>query len=40
VQTAIGDALARKLLAGDIRDGQAVEVDVLTDRSGLSVTAA
>jgi ATP-dependent Clp protease ATP-binding subunit ClpB len=40
VQTAIGDALARKLLAGDIRDGQAVEVDVLTDRSGLSVTPA
>jgi ATP-dependent Clp protease ATP-binding subunit ClpB len=39
VQTAIGDALARKLLAGEIRDGQAVAVDVLADRGGLSVIA-
>jgi ATP-dependent Clp protease ATP-binding subunit ClpB len=39
VQTAIGDALARKLLAGEIRDGQVVEVDVREDRSALTVTA-
>jgi ATP-dependent Clp protease ATP-binding subunit ClpB len=39
VQTAIGDALARKLLAGEIRDGQAVLVDVLEDRLGLAVSA-
>jgi ATP-dependent Clp protease ATP-binding subunit ClpB len=37
VQTSIGDALARALLAGQIRDGQAVRVDALEDRSGLSV---
>jgi ATP-dependent Clp protease ATP-binding subunit ClpB len=40
VQTAIGDALARKLLAGEIRDGQTVRVDVLDDRSALTVSAA
>ena len=40
VQTSIGDALARKLLAGEIRDGQTVDVDVLDDRSALTVTAA
>jgi ATP-dependent Clp protease ATP-binding subunit ClpB len=40
VQTAIGDALARKLLAGEIRDGQTIEVDVLPDRSALSISAA
>jgi ATP-dependent Clp protease ATP-binding subunit ClpB len=39
VQSAIGDALARKLLAGEIQDGQTVEVDVLLDRSGLYVAA-
>jgi ATP-dependent Clp protease ATP-binding subunit ClpB len=38
VQTSIGDALARALLNGDIRDGQAVQVDALEDRSGLQVT--
>jgi ATP-dependent Clp protease ATP-binding subunit ClpB len=37
VQTAIGDALARKLLAGEIRDGQTVRVDALDDRSGLAI---
>src|SRR5579875_2717186 len=37
VQSAIGDALARKLLAGEIRDGQTVRVDALPDRSGLVV---
>ena len=37
VQTAIGDTLARKLLGGEIRDGQTVQVDMLEDRSGLDV---
>jgi ATP-dependent Clp protease ATP-binding subunit ClpB len=37
VQTAIGDQLARQLLAGEIRDGQTVKVDVLDDRSALTV---
>ena len=35
VQTAIGDALAKALLAGEVRDGQMVKVDALPDRSGL-----
>jgi ATP-dependent Clp protease ATP-binding subunit ClpB len=42
VQSAIGDQLAKALLAGDIRDGDEVVVDWLTDvdddASGLSVT--
>jgi ATP-dependent Clp protease ATP-binding subunit ClpB len=38
VQTSIGDALARALLSGQIRDGQTVSVDALDDRSGLSVS--
>jgi ATP-dependent Clp protease ATP-binding subunit ClpB len=38
VQTSIGDALARELLAGQIRDGQTVLVDALDDRSGLTVS--
>jgi len=37
VQTAIGDALARELLAGEIRDGQTVHVDVLDDRTAAAV---
>src|SRR4051812_23817995 len=37
VQTAIGDALAKALLNGDIRDGQTVSVDALEDRSGLKI---
>jgi ATP-dependent Clp protease ATP-binding subunit ClpB len=40
VQTSIGDALARELLAGRIIDGQTVTVDALDDRSGLSVSTA
>ncbi|MGH8962305.1 MAG: ATP-dependent chaperone ClpB [Jatrophihabitantaceae bacterium] len=40
VQTSIGDTLAKKLLAGEIRDGQSVVVDALDDRSGLTVSAA
>jgi ATP-dependent Clp protease ATP-binding subunit ClpB len=40
VQTAIGDTLARELLAGRVQDGQTVKVDARPDRSGLDVTAA
>ncbi len=40
VQSAIGDRLAKALLAGEIRDGDTVVVDLLDDRSGLSVTPA
>jgi ATP-dependent Clp protease ATP-binding subunit ClpB len=39
VQTSIGDALAKALLSGEVRDGQTVKVDALPDRSGLSVGA-
>jgi ATP-dependent Clp protease ATP-binding subunit ClpB len=39
VQTSIGDPLARALLAGEIRDGDRVHVDVSDDRSTLVVTA-
>jgi ATP-dependent Clp protease ATP-binding subunit ClpB len=39
VQTAIGDALAKALLSGEIRDGQTVRVDALDDRTGLSIGA-
>jgi ATP-dependent Clp protease ATP-binding subunit ClpB len=39
VQTAIGDQLARALLAGGIRDGDPVVVDVQPDRSALTVTS-
>jgi len=38
VQTAIGDKLARALLSGEVRDGDTVVVDVLDDRSDLTVT--
>ena len=37
VQTAIGDSLARGLLAGEINDGDTVVVDVTDDRSALTV---
>ncbi|HEX3906740.1 MAG TPA: AAA family ATPase, partial [Mycobacteriales bacterium] len=37
VQSAIGDQLARALLAGEIRDGDTVTVDVNGDRSALVV---
>jgi ATP-dependent Clp protease ATP-binding subunit ClpB len=40
VQTAIGDQLARNLLAGDVRDGHTVVVDVTDDRGGLSLSVA
>jgi len=37
VQTAIGDKLARALLAGEVRDGDTVRVDVTDDRADLVV---
>jgi len=40
VQSAIGDALARQLLAGQVRDGDEVVVDVAPDRSALRVGPA
>jgi ATP-dependent Clp protease ATP-binding subunit ClpB len=38
VQTEIGDRLARALLAGEIRDGQEVVVDVAVDGAGDTLT--
>jgi len=40
VQTAIGDQLARGLLAGEIRDRDCVSVDVSPDKAGLVVHTA
>jgi len=40
VQIAIGDSLARALLSGTIRDGDAVVVDVDDDRIGLTIAVA
>ncbi|MFD5824534.1 ATP-dependent chaperone ClpB [Lentzea sp. NPDC060358] len=37
VQSAIGDQLAKELLAGEVRDGDTVRVDVLDDQTGLIV---
>ncbi|WP_432982436.1 ATP-dependent chaperone ClpB [Dactylosporangium sp. CA-233914] len=39
VQTSIGDQLARALLAGDIRDGDRVLVDLSDDKKALTVNA-
>jgi ATP-dependent Clp protease ATP-binding subunit ClpB len=39
LQTTIEDALARKLLAGEVMDGQTVHFDVRPQRDGLEVTA-
>ncbi len=38
VQTAIGDQLARGILAGQVKDGATVRVDVAAEGTGLSVT--
>ncbi|WP_203818217.1 ATP-dependent chaperone ClpB [Paractinoplanes ferrugineus] len=38
VQSSIGDLLAKALLAGDIRDGDTVRVDLSDGKDGLSVT--
>ena len=40
VQTAIGDKLARALLAGDVRDGDEVVVDHVAGRDDLTVAPA
>jgi ATP-dependent Clp protease ATP-binding subunit ClpB len=40
VQKAIGDALARALLAGEVRDGDEVVVDRSDSGDGLTVAAA
>jgi ATP-dependent Clp protease ATP-binding subunit ClpB len=40
VQKAIGDTLARALLAGEVRDGDEVVVDKVADGDGLRVAAA
>ncbi|MGI5338860.1 ATP-dependent chaperone ClpB [Streptomyces sp. CA-181903] len=40
VQTAIGDRLARAILAGEVRDGDTVRVERVPDEEGLSVRAA
>ncbi len=37
VQSSIGDQLAKELLAGEVRDGDTVKVEVLDDHSGLIV---
>jgi ATP-dependent Clp protease ATP-binding subunit ClpB len=39
IQTSIGDALAKKLIAGEIADGDTVVIDVTDDRSALTVDA-
>ncbi|MFH0243510.1 ATP-dependent chaperone ClpB [Streptomyces sp. HK10] len=38
VQTAIGDRLARAILAGGVRDGDTVRVDIGLEEEGLTVT--
>jgi ATP-dependent Clp protease ATP-binding subunit ClpB len=40
VQTAIGDQLATALLSGNVRDGESVTVDLLPDRTALTLAAA
>jgi ATP-dependent Clp protease ATP-binding subunit ClpB len=40
VQSAIGDRLARALLAGEVRDGDTVRVDVADGKESLTVTRA
>ena len=39
VQSAVGDQLARGILAGTIRDGDVVRVDVADDASALTVAS-
>ncbi|HEU4911014.1 MAG TPA: ATP-dependent chaperone ClpB [Actinomycetes bacterium] len=39
VQSAVGDPLARALLAGEVRDGDTVRVDVTPDDTGLTVSS-
>ncbi|HEV2886122.1 MAG TPA: ATP-dependent chaperone ClpB [Jatrophihabitans sp.] len=39
IQTAIGDRLAKALIAGEITDGDQVRIDITDDRSALTVAA-
>ena len=39
MQSSIGDPLARKLLAGEIRDGDTVHVDVDIEDDALVISA-
>jgi ATP-dependent Clp protease ATP-binding subunit ClpB len=39
IQTAIGDRLAKALIAGEITDGDHVRIDITDDRSALTVAA-
>jgi ATP-dependent Clp protease ATP-binding subunit ClpB len=39
VQSAIGDRLAKALLSGEVRDGDAVRVDLADTKDGLTVSA-
>jgi len=39
IQTAIGDALAKKLIAGEISDGDTVTIDLADDRSALTISS-
>jgi ATP-dependent Clp protease ATP-binding subunit ClpB len=39
IQTTIGDALAKKLIAGELAEGDTVTIDVTDDRSALTVGA-
>jgi ATP-dependent Clp protease ATP-binding subunit ClpB len=39
VQTAIGDPLARMLIAGELKDGGTVRVDATPERDGLALSA-
>ncbi|GAB3946199.1 ATP-dependent chaperone ClpB [Corynebacterium tapiri] len=40
IQQSIGDSLAKKLLAGDVRDGDLVNVDVAEGGEGMEITSA
>lgn len=40
VQSAIGDRLARALLAGEVRDGDTVRVELAETKEGLTVVRA
>jgi ATP-dependent Clp protease ATP-binding subunit ClpB len=39
IQTAIGDTLAKKLIAGEINDGATVVIDAAENRTGLTITS-
>jgi ATP-dependent Clp protease ATP-binding subunit ClpB len=39
IQTNIGDALAKELIAGEISDGDTVLIDVAEDQTALTVSS-